>query len=122
MKKNYASAVPLLLSGFDVVNNQEVTAENNLIKYKLLKNLGWARLGQKRYADAKASLQEAIDLDDRSAPGYCLMAQVLEGEKSWSQALKVWKKCLIFATSINPDEDYWVSLARQRLEKGDSKP
>lgn len=108
LQKDYASAVDLLLKGLKL-------AEHDAEKYALRKNLGWARLGQNRYREAKAELMTAIDLDGEQAPAYGLLAQVLEqlGEKA--EALVAWENCLRYASSYRPDEDAWIDLARQRL-------
>ncbi|HAX85341.1 MAG TPA: hypothetical protein DCY91_03525 [Cyanobacteria bacterium UBA11370] len=108
LNKDYAAAVDLLFKGLKLA---EYEAEN----YALRKNLGWARLGQGRYAEAKAELMIAIDLDDKKASAYGLLAQALEelGEKT--EALLAWENCLKYASSYQPDEDTWIDLARQRL-------
>ncbi len=108
LEKDYAAAVDLLLKGLKV-------AEHEAEKYALRKNLGWARLGQNRYAEAKAELLTAIDLDRKQASAYGLLAQALEGLEEKVEALVAWENCLRYASSYRPDEDTWIDLARQRL-------
>jgi tetratricopeptide (TPR) repeat protein len=108
LEKDYAAAVDLLLKGLKL-------AEHDAEKYALRKNLGWARLGQGRYAEAKAELLTAIDLDRKQASGYGLLAQALEGLGEKVEALVAWENCLRYASSYRPDEDTWIDLARQRL-------
>lgn len=108
LEKDYAAAVDLLLKGLKV-------AEREAEKYALRKNLGWARLGQNRYAEAKAELLTAIDLDRKQASAYGLLAQALEGLGEKVEALVAWENCLRYASSYRPDEDTWIDLARQRL-------
>ncbi len=110
LEKDYAAAVDLLLKGLKV-------AEHKAEKYALRKNLGWARLGQGRYAEAKAELLTAIDLDREQAPAYGLLAQALEGLGEGVESLVAWENCLRYASSYRPDEDTWIDLARQRLTK-----
>jgi Flp pilus assembly protein TadD len=110
LEKDYAAAVDLLLKGLKV-------AEHEAEKYALRKNLGWARLGQNRYAEAKAELLTAIDLDRKQASAYGLLAQALEGLGEKAEALVAWENCLRYASSYRPDEDTWIDLARQRLAK-----
>ena len=108
LEKDYAAAVDLLLKGLKL-------AEHDAEKYALRKNLGWARLGQGRYAEAKAELLTAIDLDRKQASAYGLLAQALEGLGEKVEALVAWENCLRYASSYRPDEDTWIDLARQRL-------
>lgn len=110
LEKDYAAAVDLLLKGLKLA---QLDAE----KSALQKNLGWARLGQGRYAEAKAELLTAIDLDRKQASAYGLLAQALEGLGEKVEALVAWENCLRYASSYRPDEDTWIDLARQRLAK-----
>jgi tetratricopeptide (TPR) repeat protein len=47
-------------------------------RYNLLKNLGWARVGQQRFNDARSVLEQAIALHPNAAPAYCLLAKVYQ--------------------------------------------
>lgn len=114
LDKKYAAAVELL-------QQSQIRTEGNKnkdkdLQYFLLKNLGWARLEQKRYEEARIYLEEAIDLINDSAAAYCLMAQILERQNNKKAALVEWEKCLAYATSENPDEDAWIGLANQCLK------
>lgn len=119
LEKKYSTAASLLLNGLDLVNNDEQPSK---VEYSLRKNLGWARLEQKRYAEAEVELQEAIQLDNEKAPAYCLLAQVLEGKGNETQkALKFWNNCKTYANpSTSPEEDTWLHLASQKLKAGGS--
>lgn len=108
LEKDYAAAVDLLFKGLKL-------AEHDAEKYALHKNLGWARLGQGRYAEAKAELMAAIDFNHEQAPAYGLLAQTLEGMGEKEEALAAWENCLRYASSYRPDEDTWLGLARLRL-------
>jgi tetratricopeptide (TPR) repeat protein len=94
-------------------------AQDDRIKYALMKNLGWARLGQGRYQEAKEQLQEAIQLIGDRAPAHCLLAQVLEVQKEPVAAQKEWQSCLQFGRNDRSDEDRWMGIARQRLQPKD---
>lgn len=113
LENDYAAAVDLLLKGLKL-------AEHDAEKYALRKNLGWARLGQGRYAEAKAELMTAIDLNQEQAAAYGLLAQTLEGLGEKGEALVAWENCLRYASSYRPDEDTWIDLARQRLAELDN--
>ncbi|NET67056.1 MAG: tetratricopeptide repeat protein [Moorea sp. SIO1G6] len=118
LDEKYYQASSLLLRGLDLIEN----TDNDQVKYYLLKNLGWARLKQNRYAEAKRHLQDAINLDKEKAPAYCLLAQVLEeaGEKN-TEIMNNWRYCLGYSSSYNIDQDQWIDQARQRLETGLTK-
>jgi uncharacterized protein HemY len=109
--RKYAEAVSLLLSRLNYIpeNSPEV-------RYAFLKNLGWARLKQQRYAEAETHLRDAIELNQTSASAHCLLAQVLEKQDAKKSALPVWETCLGYADGRNPDEDAWMDLARQRID------
>ena len=107
--QEYSAAAALLLQGL------QQNIDNDRIRAVLLKNLGWARLGQKRYAEAQANLEEAIHLNDKQASSHCLLAQVLEARGNKAMALNHWQNCSDYANGQNPDEDNWFGLAQQRL-------
>jgi AAA-like domain len=113
LEENYSEAVSLLQMGLKQIKN-----DNKPLKSVMLKNLGWAKLNQKRYAEASAILQDAISLSNDKGSAHCLLAQVLESEgDNKKSALLEWKKCLMYASSSNPEEYAWISLAKQRLKK-----
>ncbi|NEQ87557.1 MAG: tetratricopeptide repeat protein [Moorea sp. SIO2I5] len=117
--KKYYQASSLLLRGLYLTEN----TDNEQVKYYLLKNLGWARLKQNRYAEAKRHLEDAITLDNTNAPAYCLLAQVLEeaGDKNTAIIMNNWRYCLGYSSRYNIDEDKWIDQARERLETGLTK-
>jgi tetratricopeptide (TPR) repeat protein len=112
LDKKYDAAVSVLLKGLNL-------PVEDAVKYKLQKNLGWARLEQKRYGEANAELQEALSLVKdpvQQASVRCLLAQVLEGQGEKKSAMPQWQACLQNASSEKPEEDKWIDLARQRLQ------
>ena len=102
------TAAELLIQGLD-------RAQDSVVRSRLLKNLGWARLCQGRQAEAEANLREAIALDPEAAAAHCLLAQVLDTPTLSDEALPEWEACLRAASSRNPDEDKWIEMARERL-------
>jgi len=102
-----SEAVSLLLSGLR-------KAQSTSVRYAMLKNLGWARLTQKRYDEAIATLHEAVSLTPESAAARCLLAQALEGQGDTEGAALEWKACLKYASSReSAEEDAWIGQARQ---------
>ncbi|MGD1861595.1 MAG: tetratricopeptide repeat protein [Leptolyngbyaceae cyanobacterium] len=119
-------AVPLLIQSLNAIVAETSTTDTEFVKinYSLLKNLGWARLVQTRYAEAETRLDEAIRLLEAALPpetavrnrgsSYCLMAQVLDAQARTADADRVWETCLIEANIGNPDEDAWIGVYEQR--------
>lgn len=80
------------------------------------KNLGWARLEQKKYAEAKELLQKATQLDSSRTDAYCLLAQAQEALGEVSAANISWEVCLITNSSL-PEVQAWRQQVLQRLLK-----
>lgn len=108
---NYSEAVSLLLLSLEKIEDDE-------IRYVVYKNLGWARLKQNRYSEASSFLQQAINLNPDQASANCLMAQVQEELNQTDKSILFWENCIRFASELNPDEDTWLGLARERLSPG----
>ncbi len=85
------------------------------VRYDLLKNLGWARLGQGRYSEAATHLQQAVALASNQAAAHCLLAQTYEGREQHDLALDEWEQCLALASVLRTEEDTWIGMARARL-------
>lgn len=120
LQKDYAKAITPLLEGKNALDEEQVkTSEDfQIVKYALLKNLGWAQLELKNYSGAESLLQEAIALNSTKAPAYCLLARVLEASAQKDKALKNWNNCVAYADLGRPDEYLWLSIAREKLKKG----
>ncbi len=110
LEEKYAKAIPLLLEGLE-------RATDDVVRHDLYKNLGWARLGQARYEEAVAALQQAIELEPEAAPAQCLLAQVLEALDGQAEAVdQAWETCIRYGDSSRPDEDGWLGLAGQHFK------
>jgi tetratricopeptide (TPR) repeat protein len=128
-EKKYAEAAALLNRGMGESEDKPEGAEDPpLLAYNLRKNLGWVRLEQKQYDDAKDLLTEAIALSERPeavkvgvnpSSAHCLLAQVLERQKQG--AIAAWRQCQDLATGMNPDEDAWLYEAQQKLDQASMK-
>ncbi|MCT7951003.1 protein kinase [Ancylothrix sp. C2] len=108
LSEDYQSAERLILQALK-------QTKDNHIKYSLLKNLGWAKLGQKRYIEAQGTLKQAVQLNSQQAGAYCLLAQVLEAQNQLQTAKQQWGNCLRYASIYNQDEAAWIDMARERL-------
>ncbi|NJL85070.1 MAG: tetratricopeptide repeat protein [Leptolyngbyaceae cyanobacterium SM1_1_3] len=131
LNEDYENASYVLQQGLAIVRQGDFIQRFPWIpvielKYSLSKNLGWVRLEQDSYHEAKSYLEEAISIERfissqtngetllARASAYCLSAQVAkeleEGEEVINQ---FWEQCLQYADPLNPDEDKWIRIARQ---------
>jgi serine/threonine protein kinase len=102
----YDVAIALAKSGLQ-------KTENIKLKSTLYKNLGWAKLELKRYAEAKADLEKSTKLDART-DAYCLLAQVQEALGEINDARLTWEICLI-AESNQLEVQQWRLQILKRL-------
>ncbi len=106
---DYSAAEALALQGLQKDKDPEVQAS-------LYKNLGWALLEQKRYAEAKTNLQKSTELDQERTDAYCLLAQVQEAFNIRSKAKMYWEFCLILNSSL-PEVQKWREQVLERVFK-----
>lgn len=102
----YDVAIALAKSGLQ-------KTENIKFKSTLYKNLGWAKLELKRYAEAKADLEKSTKLDART-DAYCLLAQAQEALGEINDARLTWEICLI-AESNQLEVQQWRLQILKRL-------
>jgi len=110
---DYNTAVYLALDGLQKTKDPESQAT-------LYKNLGWAKLGQKKYSEAKEYLEKATDLDSKRTDAYCLLAQVHEALGEINHARISWEVCLV-AESNQLEVQQWRKQVLKRL-LGDIAP
>ncbi len=104
---DYNTAVSLALDGLQKTKDSESQAT-------LYKNLGWAKLGQKKYSEAKEYLEKAIKLDSKRTDAYCLLAQVHEALGEINHARISWEVCLV-AESNQLEVQKWRKQVLKRL-------
>ena len=102
----YNVAIALAKSGLQ-------KTENIKLQSTLYKNLGWAKLELKRYAEAKADLEKSTKLDART-DAYCLLAQAQEALGEINDARLTWEICLI-AESNQLEVQQWRLQILKRL-------
>lgn len=102
----YNVAIALAKSGLQ-------KTENIKLQSTLYKNLGWAKLELKRYAEAKADLEKSTKLDART-DSYCLLAQAQEALGEINDARLTWEICLI-AESNQLEVQQWRLQILKRL-------
>jgi hypothetical protein len=135
LENKYSEAVLLLKDGLALIEQKEqkeanVSNDLNAVKYSMFKNLGWAKLKQANYEEAQGFLLGAIGIASvpeiqsyilNPGAANCLLAQVLEAQKS-SGAVEQWRQCYdlvnkrLAARNVrNAEEETWFSLAKQKL-------
>ena len=119
LDKNNAAAVSFITSARARFAQQKQSFEPDT-EYALLKNLGWARLNQKDYDEARTQLDEAMNLlpkttaeNQNRADIHCLLAKIkdVQGE----DAQEEWNQCNAKANPLYPEEDRWRQQAQKRL-------
>ena len=116
-------ALALLSQGFTLVEEQESFPET---EFSLYKNLGWALLQQEEDQLAISALDEAISIYEQLPkteqeyvinPGsaYCLIAQAQEATAQ-TDALPAWQRCCQLGNRGTPEENAWLTLARERFD------
>ncbi len=103
----YEAAVTLSLQALNTTKNPGSKAAS-------YKNLGWARLAQKRYGEAKEYLDKATHLDPNRTDAYCLLAQTEEALKHTTNAKLAWEVCLIVSSDL-PEVYTWRQQLLQRI-------
>lgn len=108
-------AETLLRAGLQRVGDDRGT------EYQLRRNLGWALLAQKKYAQAEQELEAAIALDE-SIPekqigggmAFCFLAESLTEQGNISEAEQYWLQCLDRARPETVAEYRWFINIGQR--------
>ncbi|MHC5862457.1 protein kinase domain-containing protein [Nostoc sp.] len=110
----YDAAITLALQGLENLKNVKLLKDKNVeLQAALYKSLGWSRLEQKRYIEAKNYLQRARRLFPRTDT-YCLLAQVQEVLGEINDARISWEVCLIAQSSL-PEVQEWREQVLRRL-------
>ncbi|MEL6401076.1 MAG: tetratricopeptide repeat protein [Cyanobacteria bacterium J06626_4] len=120
---NLNKSLALLSQGLRLADEQESFPET---EFSLYKNLGWALLQQEEYSFAASALDEAISIYEQlpsseqefvANPGsaYCLFAQVRETLGN-QDVLPVWQRCCQLGDRSNPEENAWLTMARDRFD------
>lgn len=82
------------------------------LRVSVRKNFAWARLLQRREREARKIAEEAISLNPDLAVPHCILGETLERLGDSEGSLREWERCLALATVLEPDEDAWISAAR----------
>ncbi|WP_414544794.1 protein kinase domain-containing protein [Nostoc sp. CCY0012] len=107
LQEKYSEAAELVLQGLNSTQNPEWEAG-------LYKNLGWARLKQRRYVEAEDYLQKSVKLDSQRVDAYCLLADTYERLGNFSKAGIYWQICLTARSSL-PEVQEWKQQKLQQI-------
>jgi Tfp pilus assembly protein PilF len=114
LKGDYNAATSLALEGLKKTKEPKLQAA-------LYKNLGWAKLEQRKWQKAKEYLEKAEELDPQRADTYCLLAQVQEALGDNDNSWLSWEACLLFE-SKQPEVFRWRSKVLERIRLKPSYP
>jgi serine/threonine protein kinase len=109
LRGDYNQATRLALEGLKLAETPEQQAA-------LYKNLGWARLMQKKYKEAEKYLEKALDLDGTRTDAACLLPQAQEALGKISEARNYWEVCVTLESN-QPEVFKWRGELLDRLTK-----
>ncbi|BAY42054.1 ser/thr protein kinase (plasmid) [Nostoc sp. NIES-2111] len=113
LQREYDAAIKIAKEGL-------TKAKEPALRAALYKSIGWAKLEQKKYIEAKNNLEKAKELDFKRTDTYCLLAQTQEALKEINDARMSWEVCLISESNL-PEVQRWRIQILNRL-LGDVKP
>lgn len=101
-----------------VLADPEAKRGDRDLRYVVLKNFGWARVGQSRFPEARATLEEAIRTEPNRADAHCLLAKTLSAMND-PKAQDEWRSCLGLAWKerSEPAREAWIGEAKAFLER-----
>lgn len=118
LRGQYDRAAFVLQRTFVLSDPQSKRGDDRELRYAVLKNFGWARLGQSRFSEARLLLEKAIRLDPDRADAHCLLAKTLHGMND-PAAQTEWRSCLGLAWQERnePAREAWIGEAKAVIEK-----
>ena len=129
LDKEYDRAFQLLWDGLTHPTIADGFEKDPRLQPTWYKNLGWARLGQKRYAESEAYLTTAIELamtlddnDQTRGSAHCLRAQAISAQNKTQGLEQEWRRCLQYANPSLPENDRWIGMAQEYLISSQSEP
>jgi len=123
-RPDYYLAEAYLRAGLQRVDSLQNPDEVLKVEYLLRRSLGWALLGQKKYAQAERQLKNAIAIEASSmepiGPGggmaFCFLAETLTERGQLKEAEENWLQCLDKALPETISEYRWfIQLGQGQL-------
>jgi serine/threonine protein kinase len=112
LQGEYNEAINIVLQGLR-------KAKDPGLKAALYKSMGWAKLEQRKYIEAKGYLEKAQELDPQRTDTYCLLAKTQEALDNIDSAWAWWEPCMLLNSNL-PEVIQWRIniLERIKLLKG----
>lgn len=114
-RQDYAAATQVLVPAQTALIRPDALLDDT-VRYALLKNLGWARLGQARYPEALGLLQRAAALAPAPAAAHCLLGRLYAATERPAEAREAWQRCRAQARLDSIDDDAWLAEAAAYLD------
>ncbi|MBD2498200.1 protein kinase [Nostoc sp. FACHB-280] len=90
-------------------------AKEDKLKAALYKSIGWAKLEQHKYDEAKRYLQKALELDGQRTDTYCLLAKTQEALENFDKAWDWWEPCILLDSKL-PEVIQWRVTILERIK------
>jgi len=100
-----------------LLRNGLKVAEDDVARYAMRKNLGWAYYQIEQYDLARDELETAVTIRPNQAPAYYYLALTYEALEEPAAAIAAWENCLRYIDYNDPEESGWVPVARLHLQK-----
>ena len=83
----------------------------------LLRKESFSAMKQQDYLEAERHLRIATDIKPQEGVANCVLAEVLEAQGEFKEALEQWYFCVQFAQDEYPDEAEWIKIGKMRLQQ-----
>jgi tetratricopeptide (TPR) repeat protein len=92
-------------------------AQDDVTRYVMHKNLGWAYYQMEQYDLARDELETAVTIRPDRTPAYYYLALTYEALEEPEAAISAWENCLRYIDYDDPEESGWAPVARTHLQK-----
>jgi tetratricopeptide (TPR) repeat protein len=100
-----------------LLRNGLTVAQDDVARYAMRKNLGWAYYQMEQYNLARDELETAVTIRPDQAPAYYYLALIYEALEEPQAAIAAWEDCLRYIEYDDPEESGWAPVARAHLQK-----
>lgn len=101
-------------SALSLLDSGDYASQGTPLKAIVLKNLGWAALGQGRLSDASSFLSQSVLVDSSKPDAYCLLGKTFYALNNVPGERDAWKNCLLLLGD-RPEVLLWKNQAFSRL-------
>lgn len=100
-----------------LLRNGLTVAQDDVTRYAMHKNLGWAYYQTEQYNLARDELETAVIIRPDQAPAYYYLALTYEALEEPEAAITAWENCLRYIDYDDPEESGWAPVTRAHLQK-----